>query len=76
MDEYIPRERYMEKLKGLRDLPLIKIITGMRRTGKSTLMMMLRNEIVSSGIDSGMTYFRNLGDELDETLSTPRELMD
>lgn len=76
MEEYIPREHYLEKLKGLRNLPLIKIITGMRRTGKSTLMMMLRDEIISSGIDSGKTYYRNLGDELDATISTPRELMD
>lgn len=76
MDGCIPRENYLEKLRGLRDLPLIKVITGMRRTGKSTLMMMFREEVVASGTDVGNTCYINLGDETDMTISTPRELMD
>lgn len=76
MEGYVPREHYLEKLRGLKDLPLIKVITGMRRCGKSTLMMMFRDEIISSGVESEKTYYMNLGDELDNTISTPRELID
>ncbi len=36
--EVIPREHYLEKLRGLRDFPIIKGLTGIRRCGKSTLM--------------------------------------
>lgn len=76
MEGYIDREHYLGKLRGLLDLPLIKVITGMRRTGKSTLMLMFRDEMISSGVDPGNTYYRNLGDELDSIISTPEELMD
>lgn len=34
----IVRERYLERIKALRDTPDIKIITGIRRSGKSNLM--------------------------------------
>ena len=34
----IVRERYLERIKALKDTPDIKIITGIRRSGKSNLM--------------------------------------
>ena len=34
----IERKRYLERIKALRDTPDIKIITGIRRSGKSNLM--------------------------------------
>lgn len=35
---YIERKQYLDRLKGLRNTPDIKIITGLRRVGKSELM--------------------------------------
>ena len=34
----IVRERYLDRIKALKDTPDIKIITGIRRSGKSNLM--------------------------------------
>lgn len=35
----IIRETYLQKLRGMRDQKLIKVVTGIRRSGKSTLLV-------------------------------------
>lgn len=75
MEGLIHHDHHLGMLRELRDMPLIKVITGMRRTGKSTLMM-FREEIISAGVDLRCAYYRNLGDEVDDTLITPRDLID
>lgn len=35
----IIRETYLQKLRGLVDQKLIKVVTGIRRSGKSTLLV-------------------------------------
>jgi predicted AAA+ superfamily ATPase len=46
----IQREIYLKKLRLLRDKNLIKVVTGIRRCGKSTLLEMFRNELKLSGV--------------------------
>lgn len=46
----IKRERYLGRLRGFIDTPVIKVITGMRRCGKSMLLMQLREELLTKGI--------------------------
>ena len=46
----IARPRYLELLRTYRDVPLVKILAGIRRCGKSTILEMLAKELVSSGI--------------------------
>ena len=55
----IVRETYLKKLRLLRDKDLIKVITGVRRCGKSTLLAEFRNELLASGIKSENLIFFN-----------------
>ena len=46
----IPRPNYTEQLRSFIDKPLIKIVTGIRRSGKSTVLRLLKVDLQSSGI--------------------------
>ncbi|MEG0988719.1 MAG: AAA family ATPase, partial [Clostridium sp.] len=46
----IVRPRYLDILRTYRDIPLVKILAGIRRSGKSTILEMLGEELVNSGI--------------------------
>ncbi len=46
----IPREHYLAKLRAAKDTDLIKVISGIRRCGKSTLMRMFMDNLVENGV--------------------------
>ncbi len=46
----IVRSQYLGILKKYRDVSLVKILAGIRRSGKSTLLLMLKEDLVQSGI--------------------------
>ena len=46
----IVRPYYLDILKTYRDVPLVKILAGIRRCGKSTILDMLRDNLLESGI--------------------------
>ena len=48
----IIRPQYMELLKTYRDVPLVKILAGIRRCGKSTILEMLRDDLLKSGVSA------------------------
>lgn len=45
------RKEYLDKLIALKDKKVIKVITGVRRCGKSTLMAIYKNYLIRNGID-------------------------
>jgi predicted AAA+ superfamily ATPase len=48
----IKREIYLQKLRQLKDQNPINDITGIRQSGKSTLLEIFKDELISSGISS------------------------
>ena len=45
------REKYLKKIRGFyHDTEVIKVITGVRRSGKSCLMEMVKEELVGGGV--------------------------
>ncbi|MCM1288961.1 MAG: ATP-binding protein [Clostridium sp.] len=48
----ITRTHYLNILKTYRDVPLVKILAGIRRCGKSTILTMLQEDLIRSGIDA------------------------
>lgn len=55
----IYREEYMSRLRAFKDQKLIKVITGLRRSGKSTLMTMYCDELKRDGVGDDRIQFIN-----------------
>ena len=56
-----PREKYLQRIRGFyHDSDLIKVITGVRRCGKSSLMMMIADELRESGVEEERIIYLNL----------------
>ncbi len=55
----IERHDYMNQLIGLRDKNLIKVLTGVRRCGKSTVMQMFRDYLISNAVSESQIVFMN-----------------
>jgi predicted AAA+ superfamily ATPase len=47
----IQRTLYINKIKAFIDKPFVKVITGIRRCGKSSILLLLKDEILQRGID-------------------------
>ncbi len=66
----IIRPHYMKMLKTYRDVPLVKILAGVRRCGKSTILEMLRDDLKSSGIpDDHIIFERYTSEYIDENMT-------
>ncbi len=55
----INRKKYMDKLNYYKGTEAIKIITGMRRCGKSTLLQLFKDELIDTGVKKDNIIFMN-----------------
>lgn len=60
--DLIYRKQYMQQLRNLKNQNIIKVITGVRRCGKSTLLMMFADELMENGIQKEQIQFYNFED--------------
>lgn len=54
------RDIYLKRLVAFQDKPLIKVITGMRRSGKSVLMGLYRDHLLLHGVQESQIIGMNL----------------
>ena len=55
----IIRERYLSKIRPFYDVDLIKVITGIRRCGKSVILTQIMDEIIKNGVDKKQIIYIN-----------------
>ena len=58
----IQRPEYLKELKKFKDKSLIKVVTGIRRCGKSTLLEIYKNYLIETGIKEEQIISINLED--------------
>jgi predicted AAA+ superfamily ATPase len=59
MKKLIQRKEYVDKLLSYKDKDIIKVVTGLRRSGKSTLLELFRNCLSKNGVAPEQMQFYN-----------------
>ncbi len=62
MMKLIPRPTYLEQLKRFKDKQLVKVVTGIRRSGKSTLFDLFCEELKAQGVAQDQIVRINMED--------------
>lgn len=70
----IIRQEYLNQLRLLKDQKVIKVITGIRRSGKSTLLELFRDDLKKQNIAKGQIQFFNFEEEKNVNLRDWRKL--
>ena len=60
MPRIYPRESYLAKLRPFYDSDIIKVITGIRRCGKSCLLLTIMDELRARGVPENSIVYLNL----------------
>lgn len=72
----VQRKEYLEKLIGWKDDDVIKVVTGIRRCGKSTLLMQYQDYLKSIGIEENQIIAVNFEELEYEELCDYKKLYD
>ncbi|GEQ49146.1 ATP-binding protein [Tetragenococcus koreensis] len=70
----IQRTNYLKKLKRVKDKQIIKVLTGVRRCGKSTILQMFRQQLLDGGVKQSQIIFINFEDLANEKYLDYHEL--
>lgn len=72
----IIRQEYLDKLIAFKDKQIIKVVTGIRRCGKSTLLQIYHDYLINNNISSEQIISINFEDYDYEELLDPHKLYD
>jgi len=71
------RPYYLDMLKTYRDIPLVKILVGIRRCGKSTILDMLKDDLINSDISADhVILLRYTSEELNDIITVKQMYRD
>lgn len=70
----VKRDIYMKKISKLIDNELIKVITGVRRCGKSYMLKLIQEELIKRGINKNNIILINFDNPSYNTVENTREL--
>ena len=72
--KYVGRDEYLNLLKRNRDKHIIKVVSGVRRSGKSTLFLLFRDYLKKTGVKDNQIINLNFEDMDFEDLLDPEKL--
>ena len=74
-ENLFPREKYLKRIRGFyHETEMIKVITGVRRCGKSSLMKLIIKELLSSGVNEDNILYLHLDKRPYTGISTQKQL--
>lgn len=74
MEKIFKREEYLNRIRGFYNDTMIKVITGIRRCGKSYLLKSIIQELKDAGVDSKDIIYIELDKKEYRHINTPDEL--
>lgn len=75
IDGLYPRKKYLDKIRGFyHQCEIIKVLTGVRRCGKSSIMNLIMKELLDSGVNEDNIIYLNLDKKPYDNIESPREL--
>lgn len=76
-EDLCPREKYLEKIRGFyHECEIIKVISGVRRCGKSSIMNLIMKELLEEGISEDNILYFHLDKKPYSTVKTRKQLED
>ena len=57
--DFVVRERYLGAIEAFIDQPVVKVLKGMRRVGKSVIMRLLIERLIESGVPAANILYIN-----------------
>ena len=73
-DHIYPREKYLQRIRPFYDSDIIKVITGIRRCGKSCILKAIMNELFAKGVEKSRIIYIPLDRRGYKNIKTPDEL--
>ncbi|MCD8230753.1 MAG: ATP-binding protein [Clostridiales bacterium] len=68
------REKYLSKIRPFYHTDMIKVISGIRRCGKSCIMQLIRDEVLASGVPEKDIIYLDLDKRSNKSVKTPELL--
>ncbi len=75
MEKLYKRELYLSKIRPFyKDEDMIKVLTGVRRCGKSSIMQLICNELIDNGVSKSNIVYINLDKRPYKSIKTQEQL--